>query len=64
MKKASNGKFNHKLFYVAAIVLFIASTISAISGKPSGTTLGLGALFLALGVIYSEQSKKENKDNK
>lgn len=58
--KNNKGKFNHKIFYIAATVLFIASTISAICGTSSGTTLGLGSLMLALGVMYSEKSK----DNK
>ena len=63
MKKTNNGRFNHKLFYVAAIVLFIASIISAIYRGPSGTSLGLGSLFLSLGVMLSEKSK-EDKDEK
>ena len=74
----NKGKYIHQLFYIAATLLFIASTISAICGKSSGTTLGLGSLCLMLGVMYSERSKAnkdtdtkdtenkdpENKDNK
>lgn len=64
-------KFIPQLCYVAASVNFIASTIASITRKPSGTLLSIGALFLCLGVMYSERAKKnqeneekqENKDN-
>ena len=45
------------LCYVAATVNFIASIMSAISGKSTGGLLGLGGLFLVLGAIYSKKSK-------
>ena len=62
-EKTNKGRFNRNIFYVAAIVLFIVSIISAISGVPSGASLGLGSLFLALGVMHFEKSK-DDKDNK
>ena len=62
-EKTNKGRFNRNLFYVAAIVLFIVSIISAISGVPSGASSGLGSLFLALGVMHFEKSK-DDKDNK
>ena len=50
-----------QLFYLAATLNFIASTIAAISGKASGTSLGIGSLCLCLGLFYSEKAKK-NKE--
>ena len=44
-------------------MLFLASTISAVSVRPSGAASGLGSLFLALGVMNSEKSK-DNEENK
>jgi hypothetical protein len=57
MKKPNNGKTNYKLFYLAASLFFIASAISAISGRSPASSLGLGALFLALGLIHSKKAK-------
>ena len=54
-------KYVPQLFYLAATLNFIASTIASISGKASGTSLGIGSLCLCLGLFYSEKSKK-NKD--
>ena len=45
------------LCYVAATLNFIASTISALSGKSSGTSLGIGSLCLCLGLLYSEKTR-------
>ena len=58
------GKFKKyipQLLYLAATLNFIASTIAAIFGKASGTTLGIGSLCLCLGLFYSEKAKK-NKE--
>jgi hypothetical protein len=63
MKKTNNGKPNYKLFYLASILLYIASAMSAISGNVSGTSVGLATLFFALGMMYSKKSG-DNKDNK
>jgi 1,4-dihydroxy-2-naphthoate octaprenyltransferase len=54
-------KYIPQLFYLAAILNFIASTIAAIFGKASGTSLGIGSLCLCLGLFYSEKAKK-NKE--
>ena len=54
-------KYIPQLFYLAATLNFIASTIAAISGKASGTSLGIGSLCLCLGLFYSEKSKKDKK---
>ena len=54
-------KYIPQLFYLAATLNFIASTIAAIAGKASGTTLGIGSLCLCLGLFYSEKAKK-NKE--
>ena len=52
-------KYIPQLCYVAATLNFIASTIAAVSEKPSGTSLGIGSLCLCLGLLYSEKSKKD-----
>ena len=54
-------KYIPQLFYLAATLNFIASTIAAILGKASGTSLGIGSLCLCLGLFYSEKAKK-NKE--
>ena len=54
-------KYIPQIFYLAATLNFIASTIAAISGKASGTTLGIGSLCLCLGLFYSEKSKKDKE---
>ena len=59
MKKMK--KYIPQLFYLAATLNFIASTIAAILGKASGTSLGIGSLCLCLGLFYSEKAKK-NKE--
>ena len=59
MKKMK--KYIPQLFYLAATLNFIASTIAAISGNNSGISLGIGSLCLCLGLFYSEKTKK-NKD--
>ena len=51
------------LFYLAATLLFIASTISAICGASSGTTLGLGSLCLVLGLLFDEKTKGKKDNN-
>ena len=59
MKKMK--KYIPQLFYLAATLNFIASTIAAILGNASGTSLGIGSLCLCLGLFYSEKAKK-NKE--
>ena len=54
-------KYVPQLFYLAATLNFIASTIAAIFGNASGTSLGIGSLCLCLGLFYSEKAKK-NKE--
>ena len=54
-------KYIPQLFYLAATLNFIASTIASISGNASGTSLGIGSLCLCLGLFYSEKAKK-NKE--
>ena len=54
-------KYIPQLFYLAATLNFIASTIAAILGKASGTSLGIGSLCLCLGLFYSEKTKN-NKE--
>ena len=53
-------KYIPQLFYLAATLNFIASTIAAILGNASGTSLGIGSLCLCLGLFYSEKAKKKN----
>jgi hypothetical protein len=54
-------KYIPQLLYLAATLNFIASTIAALAGKASGTTVGIGSPCLCLGLFYSEKAKK-NKD--
>ena len=54
-------KYIPQMFYLAATLNFIASTIAAISGNASNTSLGIGSLCLCLGLFYSEKDKK-NKE--
>ena len=54
-------KYIPQILYLAATLNFIASTIAAISGNASGTSLGIGSLCLCLGLFYSENAKK-NKE--
>ena len=54
-------KYVPQLFYLAATLNFIASTIAAISGNASGISLGIGSLCLCLGMFYSERDKKNKK---
>ena len=52
-------KYVPRLCYVAATVNFIASIVANICGKSDGAALGIGGLFLILGVLYSEKSKND-----
>ena len=53
-------KYIPQLFYLAATLNFIASTIAAFSGNHATGALGLGGLCLVLGSFYSERAKKKN----
>ena len=66
MKKMINHKTICTLFYLAAILNYIAAAMSALSDRPAGTSLALGSLSLALGLIYSKKAgdNKKDKDNK
>ena len=54
-------KYIPQLFYVAATLNFIASTIASIAGNPAGTSLGIGSICLCLGLFYSEKLKKDKE---